>query len=77
MVGKTIADKSGRSRKHDDSSIAPDTVTYFDGRHQPHAPKAEPAQRLAREPAPHKHSNGVVAANTVTYLNKPMPKPPK
>ncbi len=78
MVNKTIVDKTGRSRKHDDSSIAPDTVTYFDGRHQPHAPKAQPAKRSARlEPAPRKHSGGVVAANTVTYLNKPIPKPAK
>ena len=77
-AGKVPINETGRSRTHDDSSIAPDTVTYFDGRHQPIVPKAQPAKRLAwRDPTPHKHSGGVVAANTVTYLNKPIPKPAK
>jgi hypothetical protein len=53
--------------------IARDTVTYLDERYKP-APKAKPANQFAgRHPSSRKH--GVVAANTVTYLNKhPAPK---
>jgi hypothetical protein len=58
--------------------IARDTVTYLDKRFQP-APKTTAAKRAApHPPASHKHSNGVIAANSVTYLNgKSSPKSPK
>jgi hypothetical protein len=58
--------------------IARDTVTYLDKRFQP-APKTRAAKRVApHPPTSPKHSGGVVAANTVTYLNgKPTPKSSK
>lgn len=59
--GATINDKTERSRKHD-GLIARDTVVYLDASHQP-ARKAQVAKG--------------VAANTVTYLSKPIPKPAK
>jgi len=61
------------SRRHAEDLIARDTVTYLDERYRP-APKAKPANQFAgRHPSSRKH--GVVAANTVTYLNKhPAPK---
>jgi hypothetical protein len=57
--GATINDKTGRSRQHE-RLIARDTVTYLDAARRT-APKAQPAKGLA--------------ANTVTYLTKPIPKP--
>jgi hypothetical protein len=68
-------DKTTPSGRHGNDLIAHDTVTYFVGR--PHMPKAQTAKSLARDPASHKHSGGVVAANSVTYLNKPDPKTAK
>jgi hypothetical protein len=73
-IGMNI-DKTTPSGRHGNDLIAHDTVTYFVGR--PHTPKAETAKSLARDPASHKHSGGVVAANSVTYLNKPDPKTAK
>ncbi len=68
----------GKTSHHDEGSIARDTVTYLDPHYRPHAPKGRSANRLARrDSAPHKHNGGVIAANTVTYLNKPTPKPAK
>jgi hypothetical protein len=56
--------------------IARDTVTYLDKRLEP-APKAKPPKPLARRhPKSHTHG-GVIAANTVTYLNRPAPKAAK
>jgi hypothetical protein len=76
VIRKTTGGKTGGSR-HDDGLIARDTVTYLDGRYKP-APKAQPAKPAARRrPASHKHSGGVIAANSLTYLNKPTPKPAK
>ncbi|MGD0469639.1 MAG: hypothetical protein ABSA54_14760 [Terriglobales bacterium] len=70
----TASTGTGISRRHGDDLIARDTVTYFD---KPN-PKAEPTKRFAdRHPSSRKH-DGVVAANTVTYLNnKPAPKAAK
>jgi hypothetical protein len=74
-VTRTSAARTGAriSRRHADDLIARDTVIYLDERYKP-APKAKPANQFAgRHPSSHKH--GVVAANTVTYLNKrPAPK---
>jgi hypothetical protein len=76
MAGKTTVAKPRDSGWHHDDVIARDTVTYLDGRHQP-APKTQPAKQATRRPPIlHKHS-GVIAANSVTYLNKPSPKPAK
>lgn len=66
-IGKTIQrttinDKTERSRQHRDGLIARDTVVYLDASGQP-ARKAQVAKG--------------VAANTVTYLSKPVPKPAK
>jgi len=78
FMGKTTTDKIRSSGQNGHDLIARDTVTYFVERHQPHPPKAQPPNSLARrDPASHKHSSGVVAANTVTYLNKPDPKTAK
>jgi hypothetical protein len=65
------------SRKHSDDLIARDTVTYLDKRFKP-APKATPTKRVAhKHPVSHKQG-GVIAANSVTYLNnKPAPKTAK
>ena len=69
----TVSTRARISRRHADDLIARDTVTYLDERYKP-APKAKPANQFARRhPSSRKH--GVVAANTVTYLNKhPAPK---
>ena len=66
------------ARPHRDDLIARDTVTYLDKRFQP-APKTSAAKRVApRKPASRKNGSGVIAANTVTYLNvKPTPKSSK
>jgi hypothetical protein len=65
------------SHKHSDDLIAHDTVTYLDKRFQP-APTPKSTKKLAhKHPASHKQG-GVVAANSVTYLNnKPVPKTAK
>jgi hypothetical protein len=60
--GATINDKTEGSRQHRDGLIARDTVVYLDASRQP-ARKAQVAKG--------------VAANTVTYLSKPIPKPAK
>jgi hypothetical protein len=64
--------------------IARDTVTYLDKRLEQRAsdrraPKAKPAKPLARRhSSSRKHDGGVIAANTVTYLNdKPSRKAAK
>jgi hypothetical protein len=63
------------SHKGEQDLIAPDTVTYLDKRFEP-APKSKHAKALARQhQKPRPHSGGVIAANSVTYLNKkPAPK---
>jgi hypothetical protein len=66
IIGTTIRaaainDKTERSRQHE-GLIARDTVVYLDASRQP-ARKAQVAKG--------------VAANTVTYLSKPTPKPAK
>ncbi len=92
IVDKTLADKpridqksvvktnvkARESRSHRDGSIAHDTVTYLDPRFKP-TPKVEPVKPETRRHLPgHKQSGKVVAANSVTYLNKtPDPKPAK
>ena len=75
----TATARTGIPRKHGDDLIAPDTVTYLDHRASNKAiPTAEPAKPSARRhPSSRKH-RGVVAANSVTYLNnKPATKPAK
>jgi hypothetical protein len=67
------------SPKHGDDLVARDTVIYLDHRASDKAaPKAEPPRPFARRhPSSRKH-RGVIAANSVTYLNnKPAPKPAK
>jgi hypothetical protein len=57
--------------------IARDTVTYFDERaFNETASRAKPAKRFARQhQRSGKHDGGVIAANTVTYVDKkPAPK---
>jgi hypothetical protein len=71
QVGKVGAPAaSPRTAVSRDDLIARDTVTYLDKRFEP-TPKAKPAK-----PRP-AHGGGVIAANTVTYLNKPVPKTAK
>jgi hypothetical protein len=65
---------SPRTAVSRDDLIARDTVTYLDKRFEP-TPKAKPAK--ARLPGGIRNRTthgGVIAANTVTYLNKPAPK---
>jgi hypothetical protein len=67
------------SRQHDDDLVAPNTVVYLD-RHLAEiaAGKTKSKKNSAgRRPHSHKQSGGIVAANTVTYLNSPAPKTPK
>jgi len=67
------------SPKHGDDLVARDTITYLDHRASDKAvSKAEPPRPFARRhPSSRKH-RGVIAANSVTYLNnKPAPKPAK
>jgi hypothetical protein len=65
------------SRRHSDDLIARDTVTYLDKRFKP-VPKTRSTKKLVhRHPVSHKQG-GIVAANTVTYLNNtPAPKTAK
>ena len=74
----TTTSQARTLRSHRDDLIARDTVTYLDKRFQP-APKTSAAKRVApRKPASRKNGSGVIAANTVTYLNgKPTPKSSK
>jgi hypothetical protein len=72
------------SRRHGDDLVARDTVTYLDNRFEQRAsvrraPKGEPATLLARRhPRSRRRDGGVIAANSVTYLNdKPNPKAAK
>jgi hypothetical protein len=70
--------KAREVHKHGDELVAHDTVTYLDPRFKP-APKSNSAKHAAtKHPAPRKHSGGVIAANSVTYLNNtPAQKPAK
>jgi hypothetical protein len=65
------------SRNHDEGLIARDTVTYLDQRFKP-VPKPKATKTLAhRKPGSH-NRGGIVAANSVTYLNNtPAPKTTK
>jgi hypothetical protein len=57
--------------------VAPDTVTYLDNHYKP-ATKSKSTKRQARSHSkPHKRDSGIIAANSVTYLNKSAPKPAK
>jgi hypothetical protein len=60
---------------HHDEVVARDTVTYLDNRYKP-VPKSTKHQAQRHSKA-HKRDSGIVAANSVTYLNKPAPKPAK
>ncbi len=64
-------------RKHGDDLIAHDTVTYLDKSYAP-PPKTKSTKKLAQKhPVSHAH-DGVIAANSVTYIAPdPAPKPPK
>ena len=55
--------------------VARDTVVYLDERYKP-APKTKPSNPLARQQPSSRKRGGVIAANSVTYLNdKPTSKP--
>jgi hypothetical protein len=66
------------SRQLGEDLIAHDTVTYLDKRFEP-VPKAKPAKTGSvtslRSHTP--HDGGIIAADTVTYVNKPAPKAAK
>lgn len=72
----TASRRTAATRRHGDELIAPDTVTYLDKRFEP-APKAEQAKAVPRRHPKSRKRGGVIAANTVTYLNKPAPKASK
>jgi hypothetical protein len=76
-VTKSAAIEGANSPKHSDAFIARDTITYLDERYRP-APRVYPAKQRAGGNPAHKHNGGVVAANSVIYLNKtPAAKPAK
>jgi hypothetical protein len=63
-IGKSVGDL-----------IARDTVVYLDDRYKP-APKTKPSNQLARQQPSSRKRGGVIASNSVTYLNdKPTSKP--
>jgi hypothetical protein len=63
--------------KHDNDVVARDTVTYLDDRYKP-APKTKSNKQSARHhPSVHKRHGDIIAANKVTYLDKPAPKASK
>jgi hypothetical protein len=65
------------SRSHDGDVVARDTVVYLDDRYKP-VPKTQSAKNAGRRhPTTRKRSGEVIAANKVTYLDKPAPKPAK
>jgi len=68
------------SRQHDDDLVAPNTVVYLD-KHTAETATAKTKSKkksAGRHPHSHKQSGGIVAANTVTYLNRaPASKTPK
>jgi hypothetical protein len=66
---------SPRNSISPDDLIARDTVTYLDKRFEP-TPKAKPSKSgLPGDIRGHPtHRSGMVAANTVTSINKPAPK---
>jgi hypothetical protein len=78
VADRTIAVQEPDVRSHRETAIARDTVTYLDPRYKP-APKVQPARTATRRHSPsHGQSGGVVAANSVTYLNQTRdPKPPR
>ncbi len=69
--------------QRNDAVVARDTVTYLDKRFAPQtatvpAKRRKPVTHLARHHrSPHSRRGEVVAANKVTYLDKPAPKPAK
>lgn len=69
--------------QRNDDVVAHDTVTYVDKRFAPQTAAApgkrrKPITHLARHHrSPHSRRGEVVAANKVTYLDKPAPKPAK
>ncbi len=74
-VGGPTSPRIAVSRKRVDDLIARDTVTYLDKRYEP-ATKAKAAEpRVTAGVRNHTtHGAGVIAANSVTYFNKPAPK---
>ena len=72
----TATNRASISRSRGDDLIAPDTVIYLDKRFDKRASKTKPANHFARsKPTSPQHDGGVIAANTVTYLDKkPTPK---
>lgn len=67
-------------RDREDGLIARDTVTYLDKGFAPRAlaksgSNTKPGKQVAsKHPRPSRHRDEVIAANKVTYLNKPAPK---
>jgi hypothetical protein len=64
----TAHDRVSRKDEHD--LIAPNTVTYLDKRFEPAPTAKQKTARTRPHPKPRPHSGGVIAANSVTYLNK-------
>jgi hypothetical protein len=58
------------SNSHGNGLIARDTVVYLDERYKP-AAKAKSADHTARRHTNSRKRGGIIAASTVTYLNKP------
>ncbi len=69
-----IASRSNLARRHVADLVAPDTVTYLDGRYEP-AARAKPARAKASSI---RRAKGDVAADTTTYFSSATsPQPAK
>jgi hypothetical protein len=63
------------SHKDERDLIARDTVTYLDKHFEPASKAKQKTARSRQHSKPRPHNGGVIAANSVTYLNKkPTPK---
>ncbi len=67
--------RAARSHKHADDVVAPDTVTYLDERYKP-TTQAKGAKHSPHRTSTQKRNGGVIAANSVTYLNNAPPAKP-
>ena len=67
--------RAALSHKHADDVVAPDTVTYLDERYKPTI-QAKRAKRSPHRTSTQKRSGGMIAANSVTYLNNAPPAKP-
>jgi hypothetical protein len=77
-VGPAATAHTRVSHQDEHDLIARDTVTYLDKRFEPASKEKRTTAHTRQHPKPRPQSGGVIAANSVTYLNKkPAPKAAK